>query len=334
LRDAASGAARRKNDLASLLRPEKRIGYPPEYLLSRIRGRRSRLIRDWRSLAAEASPAEHLASAQYQGFVRERTLEGIWRALLQEHAWVRGQMDESVRRDFAPYFLYAELRTVFIALRALTGEDKLKAAEMLKHSLLADDVRDALRSGDAAGAVADLEAVLAAVSPLLGGIAARFEAEGLRGVEQRLTAAFLHQVMAMPLPPVLRRFFGRIIDARNVLAVFKSLRFGERDPAAFLGEGSIGRERLLEVAERDDPYAVLPLVRQAAGVTLPEPDPTAVETALYRGITRGLRRDGRDQGAGLLLDYLWRCSLEVTNLSLLIAGKDLERDEIAAELVY
>jgi hypothetical protein len=35
-----------------------------------------------------------------------------------------------------------------------------------------------------------------------------------------------------------------------------------------------------------------------------------------------------------VLEYLWRCSLEITNLSLLFAGKDLEREELAAELVY
>jgi len=334
-RTRMDATAARRVDLVSLLDPGTRTGYPREYLLSRIRGRRSKLIRNWRALAAEASPADHLASPQYQGFVRERTLDGMWRALLREHGWVRGQMDEAMRRVFAPYFLYAELRTVFIALRSLAGENAQKAGEVLEASLLAADMQDALRSGDAASAVEGIEDILARVSPRFAGLAARYAAGGLRGVEQQLTAAFLQHVLTMPLHPVLRRFFVRLIDARNILALFKSLRFDERDPAAFLEGGTILPERLLELAERDDPFALLPLVRQATGITVTEPDPTRLETALYRGVTKDLRREGRDPlGTGLILEYLWRCSLEVTNLSLLIAGKDLAREEIGAELVY
>jgi vacuolar-type H+-ATPase subunit C/Vma6 len=59
-----------------------------------------------------------------------------------------------------------------------------------------------------------------------------------------------------------------------------------------------------------------------------------VEVALYQGITKFLRGEGKDPlDAALILDYLWRCSLEVMNLSLLLEGKDLEREEAAAELV-
>ena len=41
-----------------LLRPLEDRGYPAEYLLSRIRGRRSRLIVDWRPLIYEAAPMD------------------------------------------------------------------------------------------------------------------------------------------------------------------------------------------------------------------------------------------------------------------------------------
>jgi len=76
------------------------------------------------------------------------------------------------------------------------------------------------------------------------------------------------------------------------------------------------------------------LIRQAAGVKIASPDPTQVEVALYRGITRFLKGAGRDPlDEALILDYLWRCQLEIMNLSVLLATKGLERDEAAAELV-
>ncbi|NTW66679.1 MAG: hypothetical protein HGB21_10305, partial [Nitrospirae bacterium] len=182
-----------------LLKRERTRGYPVEYLLSRIRGRRSRLISDWRPLIYDASPLDYLASAQYHGFVRERTAEGMWRALLLEHGWVHGQMDEATRQMFAPYFLYAELRTVFICLRYLEGDKAQKAGEVLGVSLLSDQVKAVLRTGAVTDALAELEQMFGALSPGFSGLSAAYEGNGLRGVEQFLTYQYLIFVQELPL---------------------------------------------------------------------------------------------------------------------------------------
>ncbi|MEK6742637.1 MAG: V-type ATPase subunit [Nitrospirota bacterium] len=318
-----------------LLKQGRERGYPVEYLLSRIRGRRSRLIRDWRPLVYESTPIEFIASAQYQGFVRERTAEGMWRALLREHGWVFGQMEEEVRRIFAPYLLYTELRTVFICLRCLHGDRTQKAGEVLAVSLLADSVKNMLRDGETSAAVERLERLFCRLSPEFTGLAANYEEQGLREVEQHLSNSILISVIRTPLHPVMKEFFSRIIDARNILSLYKSLRSGAKDPAVFIAGGTIATGQLKDLLEKDDLFAVVSLIRQASGISIAAPAPTQVEVALYRGITKYLHKEGRDPlGAELILDYLWRCSLEVMNLSLLLAGKDLEREEIAAELVW
>ncbi len=317
-----------------LLKQERTRGYPIEYLLSRIRGRRSRLISDWRPLIYEASPLEHLASAQYHGFVRERTAEGMWRALLLEHGWVHGQMDEETRQMFAPYFLYAELRTVFICLRYLEGDKAQKSGEVLGVSLLSVEVKAVLRAGAITDALAGLELMFGALSPGFMGLSAAYEEKGLREVEQLLTHRYLSFVRELPLYPVVRAFFSRIIDSRNILALYKSLRAGTTESGQFLAGGTVPVQRLADLAEKEDIFEVTGLIRQAAGVVIASPDPTQVEAALYRGITKFLKGEGKDPlDAALILDYLWRCSLEVMNLSMLLAGKDLEREEVAAELV-
>lgn len=317
-----------------LLKQERERGYPVEYLLSRIRGRRSRLIRDWRSLVQDAAPIEFLASAQYQGFVRERSAEGMWRALLREYAWVFGQMEDEIRRLFAPYLLYTELRTVFICLRYLQGARTQKAGEILGVSLLADSVKNILRDGKASDAVKKLERRFRRLSPEFTGLAAKYEEKGLREVEQRLTNSFLIAIIRTPLHAVMKEFFSRIIDARNILSLYKSLRLSAKDPAVFIPGGAVSIEHLTGLLEKDNLFEVIALIRRASGITVAAPDPTQVEVALYRGITKYLHKESRDPlGAALILDYLWRCSLEVMNLSLLLAGKDLEREEIAAELV-
>jgi len=317
-----------------LLQRGRRPGYPAEYLLSRIRGRRSRLIRDWRQILSGMLPAEFLSSPLYQGFVRERTADGLWRSLLQEHGWVFGQMEEALRRTVAPYLLYAELRTILICLRLQVGERTQQIGEALAESLLDDRMQEALDSKDPEDAVAGLEDALVPLSGRFRNLAAVYGDAGLRGLEQQLVHRFLLAMLTLRLHPVLRELFVRIVDARNVLALFKSIRFGAKDPSVFIEGGTVATGRLRELQERADLVAVLGVVRRASGSAITAPEPTQVEVALYRGITRFLRREGRDPlGVAVVLEYLWRCSLEVTNLSVLFAGKDLERDAVAAELV-
>jgi hypothetical protein len=317
-----------------LLRKERTEGYPSGYLLARIRGRRSRLIADWRPVIYEASPLDHLASSQYLGFVRERSPEGMWRALLREHGWVHGQMDRADRLVFAPYFLYAELRTIFICLRWLEGEKAQKAGEALDASLLSQEVRAVLGEGDPAGALTGLETLFGGLSNSFAGLAAVYADKGLREVERSLTHRYLAAMSALQLHPVLGEFFTRLIDSRNILALYKALRTGGAEAGLFLAGGTIPVDRLTASLEKEDILAVSGFVRQAAGVRLSSPDPTLVEVALYRGITRFLKGAGRDPlDEALILDYLWRCQLEVMNLSVLLAAKGLEREEAAAELV-
>jgi len=309
-------------------------GYPVEYLLSRVRGRRSRLIPDWKPLIYGAPPAEYLASPQYHGFIRERSLDGLWQSLQQEHQWIFSQLDEGMRRMLAPYFLYAELRSITVCLRMLEGEKAQETAPVLAGSLLCGKLKQALSGGEADAAVAAVEELFCGISPAFRGMQEVHEKKGMRELEQQLVGRYLGAVLKQPLHPVLRELFVRIIDARNILSLYKSLRLASRDDSIFLPGGTIPVERLRDLQERDDLFAAVTLVRQAAGITIAAPEPTQVEVALYRGITRFLKREGRDPlSVGLIIDYLWRCSMEVTNLSVLFAGKDLEREAIAAELV-
>jgi len=205
---------------------------------------------------------------------------------------------------------------------------------VLGESLLADSVKNILRDGETSVAVERLERQFCRLSPQFAGLAERYEEKGLRELEQHLTNSFLIAIIRTPLHPVMKGFFCRIIDARNILSLYKSLRMSVKDDAVFIPGGTVAIEHLKDLLDKDDIFEVITLIRQASGITVAAPDPTQVEVSLYRGITKYLHKEGRDPlGAALILDYLWRCSLEVMNLSLLLAGKDLEREEISAELV-
>jgi len=92
--------------------------------------------------------------------------------------------------------------------------------------------------------------------------------------------------------------------------------------------------RLRTVQRSEAVFEVAALIRKATGTVPGSTDPTAIENSLYRGMTRFLRKKGREiSGVGVILDYLWRCSVEVTNLGIILYGKDIEREALRAELV-
>ncbi len=315
--------------------PEDR-GYPAEYLLSRIRGRRASLITDWRPLISEAVPLEYLSPSRYGGLATDKTPEGVWRSFVREYRWVYVQMNRTLREAFKPFFLYTELRTLFICLRHLKDKNTGRIDSLLAVSLLSDEIKGVLNtSKDIHSAVAGIERLFLSLSNGFRGLTEIADAEGLRGVEGRLTNTYLVHTLNAKLHPLMRDFFIRIIDSRNIISLYKYLRMNITAPLTFIPGGAIPETRLGEILKKKDLFGIGSLIREISGIKMEIPGATQIENALYRGITKFLKKAGKDPlGIGLILDYLWRCSIEAMNLSLLFYGKDLERDAIAAELVH
>ncbi|HUI67279.1 MAG TPA: V-type ATPase subunit [Nitrospirota bacterium] len=324
---------RRHMDL--LVYPEDR-GYPTDYLLSRIKGRRGQLIRDWRPLVYDAAPLESLSSSRYRGLISIKSPDAVWRYLVQEYRWVYVQMNGALRRIFYPFFLYTELRTIFICLRHLKEKSAWRTDELLAASLLSEEIKTVLAtSADISAAISGIERIFRAVSPNFGGIRGLLDEEGLRGIEQRLTNTYLVHTMGTDLNPLIRDLFSRIIDSRNIMSLFKYQRLNSKAAPVFIPGGSIAVARLQEIIKKDDISAVSNLIRELAGIKADTPNPTLIESSLYKGITQFLRKRGKNPfGAEPIMDYLWRCSIEAMNLGVLFYGKDLERDVITAELVH
>jgi len=310
-------------------------GYPVEYLLSRIKGRRARLIRDWKSLIYGGPLLESLASPQYRRQASIRSPEDVWGNLFKEYRWVYGQMNNEHRQIFQPFFLYSELRTICICLRHMKENKGGPVNNLIEVSMLSEDIKQILTtSSDTTAAVAGLERIFSSLSKEFTGLGELFDAEGLRGIEQRLTNTYLTYSMAAKMHPLMKAFFSRIIDARNIMSLYKCLRLEIATPPVFLPSGSISVAKLQAVLRSGDLFGITSLIREFIGIRIDNPEPTLVEVSLYKGITRYLRKEGKEPfGVGPLLDYLWRCSIEAMNLSMLFQGKDLEREAVIAELV-
>lgn len=294
------------------------------------------MISDWRPLVFESAIQDYLSSSRYQGFVKERSPERIWQNLVQEYCWVYLQMNEKLRQIFRPFFLYSELRTLFICLRHVKDRNAGSAADLLDKSLLSDHIKSVLSAAqDTETAVRGIEKIFSSFSGRFSGLVEIFGTSGLRGVEQKTADAYLGAVMEIRrLHPIMKSFFARLIDSRNVLTLYKFLRLEQHKRPLLLAGGTMTEKHMQDITSREDISGICTLVRELVGVRIDTLDPTKVELALYRGLTGFLKKEGREPfGPAPILDYLWRCSLEVMNLNILLSGKDLERDVVSAELV-
>lgn len=318
-----------------LLRTPADHGYPVEYLLSRIKGRRSRLIRDWRPLLFDPAQFDAQPSLKTGGFQKDRASDAVWRNLMGEYQWVHGQMNQQLRDIFSPYFLYAELRTIFICLRHHVDKKTGAIEELLGKSLLSDEIRRVLMlSPDLPSAVSGIERHFSVFSSRFQGLGKELESGGLRSVEQRLLGTYLAVTIDSRLHRLMRAFFSRLIDARNILGLYKYLKLELKEKPLFLPGGSIPELTLRNIMAKEELLALIPLVRECTGIIVERPDATSIELALYRGMTRWLKKEGRDPfGVAPILDYLWQCAIEAMNLSVLYHTRDLEREAVAAELV-
>jgi len=318
-----------------LLEKGKDTGYPSDYLLSRIRGRKARLIQDWRPFVTSPAPLERLPEGHYQRISGNKSPEGVWRALLFEYRWVYYQMNRRLRNIFGPFFLYAELRTLFICLRSLKEMKRARVREMLSASLLSEEFRKILSdSADEFAAVQAIEAKLRRLSGQFSGITEILKQKGLSVFEHELTKRYLSVIVGAGLDPVLKAFFMRLIDARNTLALAKLLKMETPAEHSFVPEGTIDAARLEEILDSRSGPDTERLLKEMTGEEISSADNVKLEASLYQGITRSLKKEGRSAlSIGPILEYLWRCSIEAMNLSVICYAQGLERELVAAELV-
>lgn len=318
-----------------MLKDEPDRGYPTDYLLSRLKGRRVRLIADWEPLVYGSAALGQVSPLEERLSPGSASSAVIWGHLLREYQWVFGQMNEGLRGVFAPFFLYTELKTIFRGLRFMEAKEMAALERVLALTLLSDTVTRALRESKSVQvAVERLSVLFSTLSSEFGGIAELFSKEGLKGMEERIAVCYLEYLNEVGLNPLIKTFFNRLVDARNIMGLYKQMRWDLSTPLVAIRGGTISGSELNEVNEHGDMQGVTDLVKRVWGKTVGKGDLSALETTLYSAMTAFLRREGRElSGVGLILDYLWRCSVEARNLSVLFHGRVMEPEIIRSEIV-
>jgi hypothetical protein len=286
-----------------LLRDIAADGYPTDYLVARVRGRRAALSGGQRPPLAEAASDE-----------------AVWGALLAEFDWLRRQMDPPLREMFAPVFMLFGLKTLVLSLRNKAAGRDATVDRLLRHELFADELREALAgAADANAAVSVVAAVLGGAPGGAAGLAAAYAADGLKGLEARVMRDFLASVLAARMHRAVRGFFVAFIDLRNVMTLYKQLRWGFSDAAAFVPGGSLATSRLATASAAGDAACLDDCVREIAGDVARPPamGEVALESRLLSSLTHRLARRARDgDEVEIVLDYLWTVYVQARNRAL------------------
>lgn len=300
----------------SLASPPER-GYPEDYLLSRIRGRRALLLRDWQAVTAARGSGGVFSTVLFRGPVDETPRELLWRRLAAEYAWVYSRMNEDLRGRFAPFFFHAEIRTISICLRYLSAGRTDAVARSLSSSLLSAPLAEALtKAAGLTDALARIERITSGMDRAFSGLEQAGVAAGVRAAERFLAERFLSAAADHAPDHEMRDFFRRLIDARNLLSLIRHGRLRDTVFPELLTGGFVRHSVLRRLAA--DPVGLRTFVSGAAGTDLESAGMHGTERALYASLTRAVQRSGRyPLGIGPVLDYLWRCSIEAMNLGII-----------------
>lgn len=320
-----------------LLEPGALDGYPMDYLIARLRGRRGLLISDWAGLIF--SPEPQLPSEYGRYEKGRRPEEMAYRVLRARMRWLYRHMQRPMRECYAPLFLMHEAGAIFSALRlkeASAGAESVAA--VLRGSLLSGGTRAALMDEslgheETFSIIAGALNRMSGISPEEAGLVrARHAQRTIREHEAIFNEALMQWAASSACRPELRAYFRHLVDMTNLLAAQKRLRWGASDAEAggarLMSGGSIQPRRLRRMSEPELRAAAFRLARaEDDGIR-------SMEAAMLRGLKLRMWRLAREGSAhGAMLSYAAGAALEARDLSLVLGVRDrLDEGRIRAEM--
>lgn len=288
--------------MIALLQQPKSEGFPLDFLLARLRSRRQHSGQAMEGTGGESE--------------RWKRRQGVYR-------WLFAQLPPRARRRLAPCFIFLELQSLQMLLRAIYGGNRQMLEQIRWQSLLNQDLLEEIASCQS---LRDLIGVLEHWLPDLPPGGAEwidvFERGGRRALEESLADGILQRLCRSRQQPDVARFLSEQVDRRNLLTVARYLRWELADPPLIEGGGGLSR-RLKKAAKSGEAASLQEILARFAGG---EPaDPARLERRMLERIGRRLETEVRVRpGPVLIIDYIWRLELAYRSVGVKAwAGEDI-----------
>lgn len=256
--------------------------YPSDYLLSRLRGRMDLFI-------------DHI----------KKSIPDIAREYIdREYRWVYLQMNDRLRENLWPFFFYREIRRIFEWLRL-----RDIPSTSLELSLLSEEIKDMFsKMRDTSQRVERLEFILRVYSRGFVNIKKAFE-EGTRIFEETFMNQFLLFSISISYS-ALREFFRYLIDFRNLIGLYKHLRWRIETAPPLLSGGHIKISDLKRAFSSGDISWIQRLTSGKLNISID--DLSELEIKLYSGLRKIMRRQYLESPLEpvFIPYYLWSIYLE------------------------
>jgi hypothetical protein len=271
--------------LIDLLRQPRTEGYPTDFLLARLRGKRQYLT-------------------DMPGRVTRTSVADSWELLQADYRWLFEAMQPPLRQRYAPCFLYYEVRSVQMLLRAFIGLERSQIERLCQNSLLRQELLKQVCLCET------IEEVLAVLDGWLGRLLSPgvrlvdlYALSGNRAVEETLTDGLLRHITSGRHNPEVAEFFREQVDFRNLLTAGRYLRWELGEIPLLNGGGEVSRQ-LIAAAGRSDSKRMQQVITEYVDDVS---DIALFESVWLARCGRRLEMAGRDPlGGSLILDYLWR----------------------------
>jgi hypothetical protein len=280
---------------------------PTEALLARLRCRRARI-----DLAA--------------GHISEGPTSNV-------SCWVYQRLNRRLRKKLEPFLDLLAMRSLVLILRyALAGE--AAPAAILRNTLLAEGLQGVVTKAERAESlVAQLEAVLVKDYPFVAGLTTSYRQQGPGGVEQQLFTGILQHSLTHAGNDLIKTVLRYLIDMRNCLMIHKLWQWQVSQAPALSVGGIISTNSLKRIWVAHDNERLTRMTSRLAGEPLTSTKTVGMEQCLLRGLTRLLRRAGRDPlNLGVVVEYLWRAQLAAHN-QVLRQALATDREELLEEVL-
>lgn len=305
-----------------LLRNLPQSEFPSEYLLPRLLARNA---------AAAASVQACLDGDNPVPWATDQDIAG---QLLAERFWLYHQLHSRLRCALGPIFLFFELKTLinWLRVRQARASDGLLHS-FLARSLLCPELHKTLRKEEEPAALAKrLEKFLCTrLDPGFTGIAAIYNENGLLDFEKQLYQIYLERIGLAAPEATVRSFFKGLVDQRNILALAKANLWQEKMTFVVGGDLAVNWQRALTEPKRAD--RVLARLHWESGLPREVQELSTLEDFLLHRLCRILQRQARSGTKERIIHYLWQQDIHARNMGLLLHGRLVGGELLAAKVI-
>ncbi len=308
-----------------LLKTLRQNEYPADFLLARLKGRSGRIRIEWNSLRAAADPAAWGHPGFMARYLRDHREDGPWIFLFHEFGWVRSRMNSRLRDIFFPVFLYFELFNLLAALRFKEQGNLVDRIDAIaSYSLLDDSLFGRIRNQSSMEKI--IEELAQSFVPLAPGFERAWQAYfegGFPALDQALFEVFFPYWSSRPRSVILKTFLRRLIDATNLLGLYKAMQWNVESLPAPVPGGTL--ESQLFIKEFDKGRMDTLLAKAGVGeVSLEQESGTGLERAVFLNLRKILKRNVHEpSGVGYILFYLWEHFLFARQYGLMLRSRHI-----------